>query len=289
MKKLMVSLTLLAAFAMSASAEMYFDGSLSGTTGPDSYRGTKLDLVIGSGNFALEPSMATYKADNALFQNKTYRTYGVRGAIEASKYTIGGEVGTTPEVNGYSNKYIGTDLTISLTPGSGGHSRLAGPGSRAAVRGGEGVTRIDVGASIKEVMHKNTSGASDLKTNQTEYSFFAGAKILMANLSASYTGYLYGTRDTAPLINPIPGQTFAYGATPKSSVNARLDLPGYPMITPFVGYTGTKYKNGVKDSSAYLFGAYIDLSMVTASVQYQLFNNGSATDGFMSVGAGLKF
>ena len=287
MNKLIVSLAMLAALSMNAAA--YFDGGVSGTTGPDSYRGTKLDLVIGSGNFALEPSMATYKADNALFRNKTYRTYGLRGAIEASKYTIGGEVGTTPEVNGYSNNYIGTDLTISLTPGSGGHSRMAGPGSRGSVRGGEGVTRIDVGASVKEVMHKNNSGPADRKTNQTEYSFFAGAKILMANLSASYTGYLYGSRDTAPLINPIPGQTFAYGATPKSSVNARLDLPGAPMVTPFVGYTGTKYKDGVKDSSAYLFGAYIDLSMVTANLSYQIFNNGSATDGFLSVGAGIKF
>lgn len=288
MKKLMVSFTLLAALALSASAGMYFDGGVSGTTGPDSYRGTKLDLVIGAGNFAFEPSMATYKADNARFKNKTYRAYGVRGAVEANKYTIGGEVGTTPEVNGYSNKYIGTDLTISLTPGSGGHSRLAGPGSRGSVRGGEGVTRIDVGASIKEIMHKNTTTTADQKTNQTQFSLFAGAKILMANLSASWTGYTYGTRDTAPLINPIPGQTFAYGATPKSSVNARLDLPGAPMVTPFVGYTGTKYKDA-KDSSAYLLGAYLDLSMVTANIQYQIFNNGSATDGFLSVGAGLKF
>ncbi len=289
MKKLIALLTLLSAFALRASAGMYFDGGVSGTTGPDSYRGTKLDLVIGSGNFALEPSMATYKADNAVFKNKTYRSYQLRGALEADKYTVGGEVGTTPEVNGYSNTSAGADITFSLTPGSGGHARLAGPGSRGSVRGGEGVTRIDVGASLKEILHKNTSGASDLKTNQTEYSFFAGAKILMANLSASYTGYLYGTRDTATLINPIPGQTFAYGATPKSSVNARLDLPGYPMVTPFVGYTGTKYKDGVKDSSAYLFGAYIDLNLVTANLSYQIFDNGSSKDGFLSVGAGLKF
>ncbi|OGR67310.1 MAG: hypothetical protein A2081_01565 [Elusimicrobia bacterium GWC2_61_19] len=284
MKKLIVCLTMLAALSMNASA--YFDGGVTGTTGPDGYRGTRLNLVIGSGNLAIEPSLASYTSD-AL--DKTYRTYGVRGAWEADKYTVGGEVGTTPEVNGYSNKYVGADITFSLTPGAGGKSRLAGPGSRGTTRGGEGVTRIDVGASVKEIMHKNTAGATDLKTNQTQATLFAGAKILMANLSASYTGYAYGTQDTATLINPIPGLNFAYGATPKSSVNARLDLPGYPLVTPFVSYTGTKYKGGVKDSSAYLFGAYIDLSMVTASIGYQIFDNGTNNDSFLSVGAGIKF
>jgi hypothetical protein len=284
MKKLIVSLTLLGTLSLSASA--YFDGGVTGTTGPDGYRGTRLNLVIGSGSLAIEPSLASYTSD-AL--DKTYRTYGLRGAWEADKYTVGGEVGTTPEVKGYSNNYAGADITFSLTPGAGGKSRLAGPGSRGAARGGEGVTRIDVGVSIKEVMHKNTSGATDLKTNQTQASLFAGAKILMANLSASYTGYAYGTQDTPVLINPVPGHNFAYGATPKSSVNARLDLPGYPMVTPFVAYTGAKYKDGVKDSSAYLFGAYIDLSMVTANIGYQIFDNGSKNDSFLSVGAGIKF
>ena len=43
------------------------------------------------------------------------------------------------------------------------------------------------------------------------------------------------------------------------------------------------------DSSAYLFGAYIDLSMITANVGYQIFDNGSGKDGFLSIGAGIKF
>ena len=283
MKKLMVSLTMLAALSMNAAA--YFDGGLSGTTGPGGYRSTKLDLVYGTDTLAFEPSLASYTSDSL---DKTYRTYELRVAKEADKYTVGGEAGITPEVNGYSNQYAGADITFSLTPGAGGHSRLAGPGARSYASGGQGVTRIDVGASLKEVMHKDTSGASDLKTNQTQASLFAGVKILMANLSASYTGYTYGTDKTAPMINPVPGLNFAYGATPKSSVNARIDLPGYPMVTPFVSYTGTKYKNA-PNSSAYLFGAYVDLSMVTANIGYQIFDNGSAKDSFISIGAGVKF
>lgn len=284
MKKILASVGMIAVLGLNAAA--YFDGGVTGTTGPDGYRGTKINLVIGSGSLAIEPSLATYTSD---VLDKTYRTYGVRGAWEADKYTLGGEAGTTPKVNGYSNNYAGADITFSLTPGQGGKARLAGPGSRGATRGGEGVTRIDVGASLKHTAHVLDVLGVEKKTGQTQASLFAGAKILMANLSAGYTNYSYGDQDAPTLIGPVPGHNFAYGATPKSSVNARLDLPGYPMVTPFVAYTATKYKGGVDSSSAYLFGAYIDLSMVSVNVAYQIFDNGANSDGFLSVGAGIKF
>lgn len=282
MKKILIT-AMLACLSLNAAA--YFDGGVTGTTGPGGYSGTKLNLVIGSGNLAIEPSLASYTSD-AL--DKTYRTYALRGAWEAEKYTVAGFAGTTPEVNKYSNKFVGGDITFSLTPGSGGHSRLAGPGSRGGARGGEGVTRIDVGAGLKHTMHTQTVLTADKDTTQTEGSLFAGAKILMVNLSASYTGYKYGDEEAMPQ-GFIPGHNFALAAKPKSSVNVKLDLPGYPMVTPFVSYTGTKYKGGVDDSSAYLFGAYIDLSMITANVGYQIFDSGSGKDSFLSIGAGIKF
>jgi hypothetical protein len=274
-----------AVFLAAMNAAAYFDGGISGVSGPNGYRGSKLELVVGSGNIALSPSMSSYTSD-AL--DKTYRAYALRGAWETSMVTVGAEAGAVPEVNDYSNKFAGGDVTLSLTPGSGGKSRLAGPGARLAARGGEGVTRIDVGAGLRQTEHKYTGPVITEKTEQTQYSLFAGAKLLLVNLSGSYTGYSYGSRHTAPLIAPVSGHSFAYGAAPKSSVNARLDLPGYPMITPFVAFTGTKYKDAA-DSSAYLFGAYLDLNMVTANVGWQLFDNGHARDSFVSVGAGLKF
>jgi hypothetical protein len=274
-----------ALFLAGVNANAYFDGGASVTTGPDDYRGTRVNAVIGSGNIALEPSFASYTSDSL---DKIYKVYALRGAVEADKYTVGAEAGVTPEVNDYSNKFAGGDITISLTPGGGGKSRLAGPGARNIARGGEGVTRIDVGAGLKHTRHEYSS-ASPLTTDQTQYSLFAGAKILMANLSASWTGYRYGAEEVTPLINPVPGHSFAYGATPKSSVNARLDLPGFPMVTPFVSYTGSKYKNGVDESSAYLFGAYLDLNMIVANIGYQIFDNGHARDSFISLGAGIKF
>ena len=287
MKKIIIAVTMVAGLGLNASA-LYFDGGLTGTTGPD-YSGYKLNLRVGEGDFALEPSLTTYKYDTAALGNKTYRTYGVRGAWEKEKYTVGAEAGTTPEVNGYKNMYFGGDITLSLTPTSGGKTRLAGPGSRSVSGGGQGVTRIDVGASLQQTQHTQTVGTTDNKTSQTAASLFAGAKVLMLNLSAAYTAYAYGSEDATPQ-GFITGLNFAVMAQPRSSVTARLDLPStLPMITPFAGYTKTKYKGGVDDSSALLLGAYVDLSMVVANVAYQIFDNGSSNDSFISIGAGLKF
>ncbi len=282
MKKLIIAVAMLAGLGLNAAA--YFDGGLTGTTGPGGYKGMNLNLVIGSGNLALEPSLVTYTSD-AL--NNTFRTYALRAAWEAEKYTVAGFAGTTPKVNNYTNVFAGGDITFSLTPGSGGHSRLAGPGSRGGASSGKGVTRIDVGVGVKQTLHTDSSGATDKKTGQTEGSLFAGAKILMVNLSASYTGYKYGDEDFAPQVF-VSGLNFVQAAKPRSSVNVKLDLPGQPLVTPFVSYTGSKYK-GAEDSSAYLFGAYIDLSMVTANVGYQIFSQNSHSNSFITVGAGLKF
>ncbi len=287
MKKLIASVTLLAGLSLNASA-WYFDGGLTGTTGKD-YSGYKLNLRVGADDFALEPTLTSYKYDTAALKNKTYRTYGLRGAWEKEKYTVGAEAGTTPEVNGYKNIYAGGDITFSLMPGTGGHSRLAGPGAHAVSGGGEGVARIDVGASLKQIQHTQAvTGSSDLKTAQTEASLFAGAKVLMLNLSASYTGYSYGDEKAVPQ-GFIPGLDFAVIAKPRSSVTARVDIPStIPMITPFAAYTTTKYK-GAKDSSAVTIGGYVDLNMVVANVAYQNFDNGSSNKSFVSVGAGVKF
>lgn len=284
MKKAMC-FVLVSVFA-AAGANAYFNGGADLTTGPGDYRGTNLYFTAGTDNFWLTPSMATYNSD-AL--KKTRRTFQLRAGYETELYTLAGLAGMTPEVSGYSNNFAGGDITVSLTPGKGGKSRLAGPNARAGGSGGgAGVTRIDVGAGLKHTIHDNTIG-TDTKTGQTEFSLFAGARVLMAQLGASYTGYAYGEEKAAPELGTVPGLNFARSAYPRSSINARVTLPGYPLVTPFVAYTGTKYKAGGKDSSAYLFGADLDLNMVAANVAYQIFNDGSARTSFISIGAGIKF
>jgi len=274
-----------ALFAAAPNASAYFDGSISGVTGPHGYRGSNVNLMIGAGGLVLEPTWASYTSNSL---DSIYKTYALRLARETELATFGVQAGYTPVSNLYSNKFAGADITLSLTPGKGGKARLAGPGSKVARHGGEGVTRIDIGASGKQTKHEY-DGATKLKTTQNEYSLFAGAKVLAVGLSASYTGYDYGSENTAPLINPVPSHAFVYGASPNSSVNVRVDLPGALMVTPFVGYTGTKYRHGVKDSDAYLAGAFLDFNMLAANVSWQLFDNGNSKYSFITAGAGLKF
>jgi len=75
----------------------------------------------------------------------------------------------------------------------------------------------------------------------------------------------------------------------------RIDIPStIPMVTPFAGYTLTKYKGGsaaaeTDESSAILLGGYVDLNMVVANVTYQILNYAGNTDSFVSIGAGIKF
>lgn len=290
MKKILIAVAMIAAMGLNASA-WYFDGGLTGTTGPDGYSAYKLNLLIGEGDLAFEPSLTRYTSD-AL--DKTYTSVGLRGAKETESYTLGAEAGMTPKVDNYTNKYVGADFTLSLTPTSGGKSRLAGPGARGMARGGEGVTRVDVGAALKHTIHTDSSGATDLDTAQTAATLFAGAKVLMLNLSASFTGYNYGD-DDASANGFVPGHSFITVAKPRSSVNARVDLPStLPMVTPFAGYTVTKYKGGsaaaeTDESSAILLGGYVDLNMLVANVTYQIFSYADDTDSFISIGAGLKF
>ena len=291
MKKVIVSLALVAGLGLNASA-WYFDGGLTGTTGPDGYSGYKLNVRVGQDELSLEPSLTRYTSD-AL--KKDYSTYALRGAMEKEKYTVGAEAATTPEVNGYKNLSLAGDITFSLTPGSGGHSRLAGPGARASYGGGSGVARVDVGASLKQTQHTQAvAGASDKKTSETAAMLFAGAKVLMLNLSASFTGYSYGDEKATPQ-DFVSGQNFVVQAQPKSSVNARVDIPStIPLVTPFAGYTTTKYKGGsaaakTDKSSTVTLGGYVDLNMVVANLTYQIFSYNDHNKSFVSIGAGLKF
>jgi hypothetical protein len=215
---------------------------------------------------------------------------------DAPLFTVAGEAGMTPATEygtgaDYSSVFFGGDITFSLTPSGSGKGRLAGPNSRITSAGGEGITQVDVGAGLKHTLHKQETALTESKTGQTEVSVFAGAKVMMLRLGGSWTGYKYGDDDAFTRVNTINGQALALiGALPKSSVNVRLDIPAtIPMVTPFASYTRTQFKGNTDDASAYGFGAYIDLNMVGANVAYQILDDGSSKDSYVSISAGLKF
>lgn len=277
-----VCFVLVSVFA-AASAGAYFDGSVGMTSGPHGYTGTDLNLTIGNDSFFVRPGLSAYTSD-AL--DKTYKVYRLRGGMEKDNYTAAAEAGFSTKEAGYQYKYAGADLTFSLTPGSGGKGRLAGPSARSA-GGGSGVTRVDVGAGLKQHLYDYEPPAgAGLKASQTEYSLFAGAKVFIAQVAATYTGYSYGDDDFAPLLNQPAGLTFVSGGQPRSSVNVHATLPlaAVPMVTPFAGYTTVKYK-GSDSKSALQLGGYVDLKMVTGVVSWQTFDG----DNFMSISGGLNF
>ncbi len=281
-----------------SAAPAWFDGGVGQTTGPDGYSKTDVNLTVGSGDMWVRGAMMRQDAD-AL--SKALNTYSARVGFEKDSYTLAGEAGLTPKTassatNDYSNIFFGGDITFSLTPSAGGRGRLAGPNSKVASGGGDGITRVDIGGGIKHLVHKTESLTVENKTGQTEYSAFAGAEILMARVGASWTGYKYGDDDSDPVVGSINGQARSLAHSsgnslvlPDSSVNFRLDLPGYPMVTPFLSYTTTKYKNNVKDTAAYGIGSYIDLNLVGANVMYQIYDDGDDKDNYLMLSAGINF
>jgi hypothetical protein len=291
MKKLIFAAVLVAALGSGASA--WFDGGLGMTTGPDGYSRTDAYLTIGGDSMWVKPALLRQDADGLA---NSLNTYSVRVGKDAPLFTVAGEAGMTPATEysagvDYSNVYFGGDITFSLTPSGSGKGRLAGPNSRVTSGGGEGITQVDVGAGLKHTLHKAETSLVDSKAGQTEFSVFAGAKVLMARLGGSWTGYKYGDDDVFNRVNTINGQALALiGALPKSSVNVRLDIPAtIPMVTPFASYTRTQFKGDTDDASAYGFGAYVDLNMVGANVAYQILDDGSSKDSYVSISAGLKF
>lgn len=287
--------TLIAVLMPVSAAAAWFDGGVGQTTGPDGYSKTDINLTIGSGSMWFRGALMRQDSDAV---SKALNTYSVRVGRESDFYAVAGEAGMTPSTEyiagaDYSNAFFGGDITFSLTPSAGGKGRLAGPNAKVASGGGDGITRVDIGGGVKHTMHKTETAALENKTAQTEYSVFAGAKVLMARVGGSWTGYKYGDDDSTPIVGSINGQALslshAAGALPKASVNFRLDLPGYPMVTPFLSYTTTKYKANVDDTAAYGVGAYIDLNLVGANVMYQIYDDGNDKDSYLMLTAGINF
>ncbi|MCK5358486.1 MAG: hypothetical protein KAJ48_08835, partial [Elusimicrobiales bacterium] len=159
------------------------------------------------------------------------------------------------------------------------------------------LTRIDIGGAAKHIMHKyNASGTGFLSArsiNQTDLSVFAGLKFFMTRLSINYTASSYdktlNATDRQPQAVNLTGLTFIGQGLPSSSVNLRLGWSNMPFVAPYVSYTKTKFKLAANDSKSYCAGANIDLTMLDVNVAYEIYDNGSTKDNFLSLGAGLKF
>jgi hypothetical protein len=290
MKKI---LFLMISLFVSSNAFAYFDGGVVATTGEDGYSGGKVFLIVGSDNMWLKPALDYYKSDTS---DGTYKTYSLRAGYDKDLYSVAGGLGSTPEVNGYKNTYIESDITFTLTSNGSRKGRLAGPQSSHGASGGKGLARIDIGGAAKHIMHKyNASGIllDSRSINQTDLSAFAGLKFFMTRLSINYTASSYdktlNALDRDPQAVSVTGLTSIIQGLPEASVNLRLDWSNMPFVAPYVSYTKTKFKLTTADSKAYCVGANIDLTMLDVNVAYQIYNNGNTKDNFLTLAAGLKF
>lgn len=283
------------ALFFAANAGAYFNGGLNYTGGANGYSGSTLWLVLGSDNFWLQPSMTSYESD---YTNATFKDYKVRVGYDTSLYSLAGGVGSVPESDGYENVYAEADITFTLTAGGSRRGRLAGPQASAGAVGGDGMTRIDVGAGAKYIMHEdkyNLLGqkiASPLEVNQTDLSLFAGVKFFSLALSGTYTKSSYDetlTPEVRPFQNVnIPGLITVVQAYPESSLNLRADLPSMPFVSPYVSYGKTKFKQLQSDLKTYTFGGVVDFSMLKVNAAYQVQDAGDA-DGYFTMGASINF
>lgn len=284
----------LAFLLMASGAFAYFDGGLNYTSGSKGYTGQDIYAVIGTNGFWIKPEYSAHEWSD-LTNSKRIQKFMTRVGFEKDLYVLSFLAGYNPRVYTTDVKHIGADITFSLNPTSSSKKRLAGPNSGYSGRSASGVTQIDLGAGI------NLSGYSDNQTDkdliQTDYSLFAGAKILLAQLSANYTFSRYdknienNSPNVARLTLKYPGMSSYFDMFPKSNLNVKLDLLGYPMVTPFISYTKTKFEeSGNDDLNAYKFGAYIDLNMLSATVSYETYDLPNLKRfNFLSFSAGLKF
>ncbi len=282
-------------FMLAANAAAYFDGGVSATTGENGYSGGNVFLIAGSDNMWIKPALDYYKTDDT---NGTYKTYSLRGGYDKELYSIAGGFGSTPEMNGYKNAYVESDITFTLTPGGSRKGRLAGPQSSHGASGGKGLARIDIGGAAKYSMHKskyNSAGAliKSKSINQTDLSVFAGASFLSSRLSAVYTASSYDKTlnavNRAPQAVNMAGLTSIVQGFPATSVNIRLDWSNMPFVAPYISYTKTKFKLSQPDSKSYCFGANIDLTMLDVTASYEIYDNGIDKDNYISLAAGIKF
>lgn len=282
-------------FMLVANAAAYFDGGVSATTGENGYSGGNVFLIAGSDNMWIKPALDYYKTDDT---NGTYKTYSLRGGYDKELYSIAGGFGSTPEMNGYKNAYVESDITFTLTPGGSRKGRLAGPQSSHGASGGKGLARIDIGGAAKYSMHKskyNSAGAliKSKSINQTDLSVFAGASFLSSRLSAVYTASSYDKTlnavNRAPQAVNMAGLTSIVQGFPATSVNIRLDWSNMPFVAPYISYTKTKFKLSQPDSKSYCFGANIDLTMLDVTASYEIYDNGIDKDNYISLAAGIKF
>ncbi len=284
MKKLLTIITLL--FLWYLPIFSYFDGGINYITGKDGYEGKDIYLLIGKNDFWIKPSYSAYKQDNM----KRVDNFSIRTGFEKISYTASFNGSYTTNNDNYKAYRAGGDITFSLKPTSSHKRRIAGPNSSFVSRNTQGVTQIDFGGGANLISHNYSSGNDITEINTF---LFAGAKIFITQISVNYSFSTYNKSvfSLYPANQKLNDMNSYFPYFIKNSFNLRLEFPHTPFVTPYASYNKVNTKN-TKTYNIYSFGAYIDLAMVGANIQFETYkdkNYGDKRKNFLSVSAGIRF
>lgn len=289
-----------ALFILPSVSRAYFDAGLEHVSGSNGYSGLNGYGIVGfEKGLWLKPAAGMYSSDSS---NGTFRTYSGRVGYDTDLYTVAGEAGATPVVDGYRNSYVGGDITFSISSSGGKKTRLAGPQMGGSPRG-KGLAQIDLGVGLRQTAHSDeldSSGAKradSMNIGQTDVAVFAGARFLSTNLSANYTRSGYNkTLSAADKIRAskrqvLPGLSSVIQGFPKQSWSFRADWTLLPFVSPFASYTYTQFELGQPASASYRAGASVGLDMLEVRGAVEVYDpgGGAAKSNFYSLGAGIRF
>ncbi|MBI4371517.1 MAG: hypothetical protein HY552_04390 [Elusimicrobia bacterium] len=301
------------AFAvLAAPAAALVSGGVDQTFGSHGYRGTSAhaSLDLGDAWYAV-PSYSNAQSDAVA---GVYHRYGLRVGYERGPLSLGVQGDVLPKVDGYQRASAGADLTVSLLSGGSAHQhKMAGPGAAGGNRSmGSGLTGVDAGVSGVYVRHQDdalgVAGASGSGLNRTgarraapfkadegDFSVFAGARLLLAEVSAQATKSVYSKTLDGNQLRQAPYLALAgFGPAaqgyPDAAFSARVKWTLLPLIHPYASYAHTTFKLGQRPSDGYEAGVAVGLRLADVKAGWQRYvQSGFPTRDTASVGASLNF
>ncbi|MHB2025574.1 MAG: hypothetical protein ACYCPQ_02870 [Elusimicrobiota bacterium] len=300
MKKIL-SAALLAILSAAPASAFFVDPSITQLSGSHGYEGSNASVDFG-GAFHLMPSFSQYHSD--LSAGDTYKTYSLRAAYDQSFWGVGLTGGATPGITGsqYKDNFYGADGVVSFGPGTGKVSRLRQYQEASEISGltpmssqPEGLAGVDLGAGVMHYDQTDAalSGTGSAKVGQTNLRGSVGAAFLdnIATVDLTKSVYNGSLAQSGPAqVQMIEGVNAIVQGFPDTSVSLKLSMGMLPMITPYVSYTHTTFKNGAGASGAYVVGGAVDLLMVNVHAFYERYTQiGAADQNFVGIGAGLNF
>lgn len=299
MNKKSVFLAVVSVFVASPGWSFFFNSGVKQLAGTNNYSSTRFYAHFGGDNLHLRPTFSTYHSNTS---GGTFNTYSARLGYDAMLFGAGLTAGVTPRIDGYSNRFVGIDGVISLSPtGLGPIKRIKGSDQGGGAARGKGLARVDVGAGISHTTHKDelnaarVSRANSLTIGQTDLSGSVGASFLGNLITLDLTKSFYD-KDLGAVsarggrAQVLTGLSNVIQGFPNTSASVKFELAMLPLINPFVSYTRTTFELSQPASNAYAVGGFAQLQILEVTASYQRYvQAGQPDNNYYGLGASLRF